>query len=309
MNRISASEANGQRFFQSPKAFIYDDFYKPMSVHAKYLYGILRDRFELSFKNDWVDDDGFIYIYCTLDDIRDILAVGKTKAIQIKRELQEYDLLEEVQQGINKPNRLYVGQVVFHKVEASNDAEVLNMNLRKSELRTPGSSEFGLQEVHILNPNDTEFNETELTNTELPKLGRLSDEDDEITDNQARETQQKITSNDAMVVKINQLISDESWIQSTHVWTYLFDWEIENPSGTFELVNAIVDAYWNLRRAKDEGYARVGALGVETALDMSFDNAKKVADQRVVDSKKYFTYLSQGITMQVDKFLLGSTVG
>ncbi|MGX6408663.1 replication initiator protein A, partial [Weissella confusa] len=70
MNRISASEANGQRFFQSPKAFIYDDFYKPMSVHAKYLYGILRDRFELSFKNDWVDDDGFIYIYCTLDDIR-----------------------------------------------------------------------------------------------------------------------------------------------------------------------------------------------------------------------------------------------
>ncbi|MBD1502924.1 replication initiator protein A [Weissella cibaria] len=274
MNRISASEANGQRFFQSPKAFIYDDFYKPMSVHAKYLYGILRDRFELSFKNDWVDDDGFIYIYCTLDDIRDILAVGKTKAIQIKRELQEYDLLEEVQQGINKPNRLYVGQVVFHKVEASNDAEVQNMN-----------------------PNDTEFNETELTNTELPKLGLLSDEDDEITDNHARETQQKITSNDAMVVKINQLISDERWIQSTHVWTYLFDWEIENPSGTFELVNAIVDAYWNLRRAKDEGYSRVGALGVEAALDMSFDNAKKVADQRVVDSKKYFTYLSQGITM------------
>ena len=57
------------------------------------------------------------------------------------------------------------------------------------------------------------------------------------------------------------------------------------------------------------GYSRVGALGVEAVLDMSFDNAKKVADQRVVDSKKYFTYLSQGITMQVDKFLLGSTVG
>ena len=44
------------------------------------------------------------------------------------------------------------------------------------------------------------------------------------------------------------------------------------------------------------------------SLNLAFDKAKTVADSNVVDSKKYFDYLTQGITMQVDKILLGSTV-
>lgn len=51
-------------------AFVADDFYKSMSVHAKYLYGILRDRFELSLINGWVDDNDALYIYFTIDEIK-----------------------------------------------------------------------------------------------------------------------------------------------------------------------------------------------------------------------------------------------
>ena len=108
--------------------------------------------------------------------------------------------------------------------------------------------------------------------------------------------------------KINQIISTEPWIQSSPAWKYLFDWRMKNPEGTLNLINSLVNSHWRLRRANDEGYSRVSTLGTDMSLNLAFDKAKTVADTNVVDSKKYFDYLTQGITMQVDKILLGSTV-
>lgn len=108
--------------------------------------------------------------------------------------------------------------------------------------------------------------------------------------------------------KINQVISTEPWIQSSPAWKYLFDWRMENPEGTLKLINSLVNSHWRLRRAEDEGYSRVTTLGTEMALSSAFDKAKRVADENVIDSTQYFGYLSRGLTMQVDKLLLGSSV-
>lgn len=35
------------------------------------------------------------------------------KVIKLKKELQEYGLLEEVRQGLNKPNLLYLGNIDY----------------------------------------------------------------------------------------------------------------------------------------------------------------------------------------------------
>ncbi|QYU56868.1 replication initiator protein A [Weissella confusa] len=293
MKRISASEANAGRFYQSPKAFVTDDFYRTMSVYAKYLYGILRDRFELSLMNGWVDDNDAIYIYFTIDEIKEVLGVGKNKAIQIKKELQDYDLLEEVSQGLNKPNRLYVGQVVFHRDEASKDADVYKLNPREFKNQTSGGLKIKLQEVYKSNPNDTEFNDTELT----------KDEEEENDNTRAICKDEQVTN-----AEFDQIIATEPWLQSSPTWKYLFDWRMENAKGTLELIEVIVNSYWRLRRAEDEGYSRVTTLGTEMALSSAFDKAKRVADENVIDSTQYFGYLSRGLTMQVDKLLLGSSV-
>jgi Replication initiator protein A (RepA) N-terminus. len=165
--RISlASVETNQRFFQLPKAFMEDDFYKPMTNDAKMAYAILKDRFQLSLKNKWVDDVGDVYLIYTNDELGEILNVGKNKIVRIKKELEDFGLLDQERIGVNKPNRLYLAEVVIHRAEASNDTEVSNTNYRKSQNETTGSFKNKLQEVSKWASNDTEYSETELSDTD-----------------------------------------------------------------------------------------------------------------------------------------------
>lgn len=147
-----------------------------------------------------------------------------------------------------------------------------------------------------------EITKPEITNIDWPSNFFKDDEEDK------ENARANIMDNREANEKINQIISTEPWIQSSPAWKYLFDWRMENPEGTLNLMNSLVDSHWRLRRANDEGYSRVSTLGTDMSLNLAFDKAKTVADTNVVDSKKYFDYLTQGITMQVDKILLGSTV-
>ena len=71
-------------------------------------YSLLKDRFELSVKNKWVDEENNVFLIFTVKELEKVLGCGKNKVIQIKKELTEYGLLEEERQGLNRPNRLYV---------------------------------------------------------------------------------------------------------------------------------------------------------------------------------------------------------
>lgn len=148
-----------------------------------------------------------------------------------------------------------------------------------------------------------EITKPEITNIDWPSNFYKDEEEDK--ENAHANSMGDLVANE----KINQIISTEPWIQSSPACKYLFDWRIENPEGTLNLINSLVNSNWRLRRANDEGYSRVSTLGTDMSLNLAFDKAKTVADTNVVDSKKYFDYLTQGITMQVDKILLGSTVG
>lgn len=147
-----------------------------------------------------------------------------------------------------------------------------------------------------------EITKPEITNIDWPSKFYKDEEEDK------ENARANIMDNREANKKINQIISTEPWIQSSPAWKYLFDWRMENSEGTLNLMNSLVDSHWRLRRANDEGYSRVSTLGTDMSLNLAFDKAKTVADTNVVDSKKYFDYLTQGITMQVDKILLGSTV-
>lgn len=121
MERISLAQVNnGERFFRVPKLLFESELYKKMSAESKLLYAILKDRFELSVKNNWIDADGNIYFIFTVEEIGEMLGYGKDKVIKLKKELKKYDLLEEVRQGLNKPNLIYLGSL---KVE--NEAKPL----------------------------------------------------------------------------------------------------------------------------------------------------------------------------------------
>ena len=149
MKRISASQVqSSERFYRIPKIFVESPLYKQMSTDAKFTYAILKDRFELSLRNNWIDKNGDVYLIYTITELQEILGYGNKKVIKLKKELQEYGLLDEVRQGLNKPNLLYLGNIDYQAFPTeethSNPSETAEMSKRHA--------------------NDTENNETELSN-------------------------------------------------------------------------------------------------------------------------------------------------
>ena len=56
-------------FYRVPKVLFTNDRFKYLSAEAKTLYGILLDRVPLSAKNGWIDEQGRVYIICTIEEI------------------------------------------------------------------------------------------------------------------------------------------------------------------------------------------------------------------------------------------------
>lgn len=98
----------GEYYLQIPKHFFEDCEYKPLSVHAKMLYGILLDRMHLSCKNDWFDENGEIFIYYSIQNVASALGCCKQKAVKALRELESVRLITRVKKGAGKQDMIYV---------------------------------------------------------------------------------------------------------------------------------------------------------------------------------------------------------
>ncbi|MDT9554900.1 replication initiator protein A [Streptococcus mutans] len=192
MGRITLEQIQtGERFIKIPMAFVESKYYSKFSTEGKYLYGILYNRFQLSVKNGWVDDKNCVYLIYTVEDLCKILGFGKNKVIKLKKELVKYGLLEEVRQGLNKPNLLYLQNVEtkegllnsdFEEVKNSpkpaETAEVSNSNFQTSQNQTSGSLKNKLQEVSNSNSNKIDSNKTDSILSE-DEEERISDKNPE----------------------------------------------------------------------------------------------------------------------------------
>ena len=52
-------------FFRIPKVLFTDVRFQDISTDAKVLYGMMLDRVSLSVKNNWMDEEGRVYIIFT----------------------------------------------------------------------------------------------------------------------------------------------------------------------------------------------------------------------------------------------------
>lgn len=184
MERISLVQVNnGERFFRVPKVLFESEIYKKMSADSKLLYAILKDRFELSVKNNWIDADGNIYFIFTVEEIGEMLGCGKDKVIKLKKELKKYDLLEEVRQGLNKPNLIYLGTLKVERVDkALSQAEVGNSDFQSSEKPKSRIPKNRTQDFGISAPNDTDVSEPDNNDTDFS----LEDDEEKTPRSQAK---------------------------------------------------------------------------------------------------------------------------
>ena len=67
MNRyFKTADTKNFVFYKVPKA-LFEEKYKSVSTDAKMLYGLLLDRMYLSVKNGWIDKQGRVYQYFTIN--------------------------------------------------------------------------------------------------------------------------------------------------------------------------------------------------------------------------------------------------
>ncbi len=104
-------EASQYTFFQIPYLLFANPCFKCLSNDAKLLYGLLLDRMGLSEYNGWYDEQGRVYIYYTVEEVRQDLNCGNDKAMKTLAELDSakgVGLIERVKQGQGKPSKIYV---------------------------------------------------------------------------------------------------------------------------------------------------------------------------------------------------------
>ena len=108
-NYFYGPQAEQFAFYRIPKALFTDPAYRGISTDAKVLYGLLLDRMSLSARNDWLDEQGRVYIVFTVEEVMGAL---DNKAPRLLRELEGVGLIERKRRGLGKPSLIYVKNFV-----------------------------------------------------------------------------------------------------------------------------------------------------------------------------------------------------
>ncbi|EOD3680212.1 replication initiator protein A [Staphylococcus aureus] len=104
-----------QRFTKLYKFLFEDSTYNELPAKAKLLYALLTERQNLSKANvkqnsiqsQFIDEDGRLFSIYSNKELTIKLNMSEPTVIKLKKQLIEFDLLEEVRLGRNQTNRLY----------------------------------------------------------------------------------------------------------------------------------------------------------------------------------------------------------
>jgi len=141
------------RFYQTPKALFNNPKYRGLALGPKLMYSILRDRLDISIKNKWKDNRGYIYLIFSVEELSDLLEIDRTAVMRYKKKLVEYKLIIDKRLGQGNPNRVYVLK-----------PELVDNYSLKSQNTTSRSRDKEPLEVLNSDPIDTNINQTNLNN-------------------------------------------------------------------------------------------------------------------------------------------------
>ena len=142
-------------YFRIPKALFQDRRFRQLSTDARTLYGILLDRMSLSAKNDWLDEQGRVYIVYTVREVQESLCCAEHKAVKLFRELEDIDLIERKRRGLGRPSLIYVKD--------------FSSGLPKAQVQNCPNSNSGAAENAILVQPKPQANKTDKNKTEMNK--------------------------------------------------------------------------------------------------------------------------------------------
>ena len=144
-------------FYKVPKVLCTEEEFRKLSSDAKLLYGLLLDRVSLSQKNGWVDEDGRIYVVYTIENVKYALNCADKKATRLMVELEKHGLIERRLQGQGKPAVIYVKNFIHQSKQ----------RFKTGQNNDSGSAKITIQDSSKQRCNNTEFNNTDISETNL----------------------------------------------------------------------------------------------------------------------------------------------
>lgn len=228
--RISLEQAlNSDNFYQLPKVVIKSKYYRKLKAEAKLMFMLCRDRLSASLdstrKGDlrFVDDLGDIFIYYNIEDLSEDLGCGRDKVMKLKKELIKYGLIDEVRQGLNKANRIYVKnaitdiQILNMEFEEAQQllnpvksTEVEKADFRKSENTTSRSREIRLQEIANYDSTYTKVSEIKESNNKVSHF----DDDEEMAHSSQDDKYQNT---------LNRKVDEATQYDRDYIWGLVYD--------------------------------------------------------------------------------------
>ena len=156
-------------FLKVPEILVDGEEFNGLSAEAIILYSMLLKRTGMSFKNNWIDKEGRVFIYFTVEEIMKRRNISKPTAIKTLDELDSkkgIGLIERVRIGLGKPNIIYVKDFMSVFQVKENDFQKLKnftSEVKDVDLR---SKENELQEVKNVDRNYIENNKSKYSKRE-----------------------------------------------------------------------------------------------------------------------------------------------
>lgn len=146
-------------FYQVPKELFANPNYEKLNSDSKLLYALLLDRLSVSMKNEWIDEDGNIFLIFSRKEAGEKLNLSDKTVTKAFRELNNVKLIYEKRLGLRKKNIIYVGKINHISAEKI-------MSRKNYESR---NGKFTNQESENLRCSNNKYNKTNYSNTPQKK--------------------------------------------------------------------------------------------------------------------------------------------
>lgn len=166
--RFTVSDVSNNRFYQLPKFLFEGELHETLNNDAKILYSILKDRHSLSVKHNWINERGEVFFVYTRTEMDEMLGCSSKTTRKAINQLKEVGLLEEEHLGLNKANRLYLMALNAEITGPGNipGPERESFPVRTGKKYQSGEGNIPSQDGEIFPLNNTEYNKTDLNETE-----------------------------------------------------------------------------------------------------------------------------------------------
>ncbi|MBQ4629407.1 MAG: replication initiator protein A [Clostridia bacterium] len=183
-NYYTKNDNFNYEFYMTPKFIFTDEKYKSLSDSARILYIMLLSRLSLSKLNSWIDKQGRLFVYYTLEDVKKELGYGTDKAIKSFAELDSKNgvgLIERKRMGFGRPSKICfpkpdiffdkndLGETIVSKdntYEKNESVNSQNPNSETSQKPTSQLAECRTQDFDKTEPNKININNNKFNNND-----------------------------------------------------------------------------------------------------------------------------------------------